>query len=120
MPAPLRPVYPERMPIDSVRLEFDAASLLTLNVILGVLMFGVALDLRLRDFQALARAPRAPLIGLAAQLVLLPALTFLLTRVLPVAPSVKLGMILVASCPGGNLSNFMTHLAGGRVAPRWG
>jgi BASS family bile acid:Na+ symporter len=102
--------------IDQLELNFDPGSLLVLNVILAILMFGVALDLRVADFRRLAKDPRGPLVGLAAQFVLLPAATFALTMVLQPLPSVALGMILIASCPGGNVSNFMTYLARGNTA----
>lgn len=103
-------------PIDDVRLAFDPASLTTLNIILGLVMFGVALDLKVSDFRALARTPRAPMIGLVCQLLLLPALTYALTRALALPASMSLGMMLIAACPGGNMSNYVTHLAGGRTA----
>ena len=105
--------------IDEVRLAFDANNLFVLEIILGFVMFGVALDLRVADFKELVRRPKAPAIGLLCQFLLLPALTWLLTRLLRSAgiiePSVALGMILVAACPGGNMSNFITHVAGGRT-----
>jgi BASS family bile acid:Na+ symporter len=82
-------------------------------------MFGVALDLKLSDFKQLLRQPKPPGIGLLAQFLLLPALTWALSRALIgiglITPSMALGMILVAACPGGNVSNFITHLAGGRT-----
>jgi len=102
--------------IDEIRLAFNPASLMILNVILGVLMFGVALDIKVADFRRIARDPRGPLVGLVAQFLLLPGLTFLLTLILDPPPSVALGMILVAACPGGNISNFMTYLARGNTA----
>lgn len=102
--------------IDQIDLAFNPASLMVLNVILGVLMFGVALDIKLDDFRRIVRDPRGPLVGLTAQFVLLPAFTFLLTLALDPLPSVALGMILVAACPGGNISNFMTYLARGNPA----
>jgi len=102
--------------IDQIRLAFSRDSLLALNVTIGLMMFGMALELRLADFQRVLRSPRGPAIGLVAQFVLLPAATFGLTFVLPVVPSIALGMILVAACPGGNLSNVMTWLAGGNTA----
>ena len=101
---------------DQMQLHFNPESLKLLNVILGLVMFGVALDLHVRDFKRLLAAPRGPLIGLAAQFVLLPLFTYLLIRVIEPLPSLALGMILVAACPGGNVSNFMTHLAGGNTA----
>jgi BASS family bile acid:Na+ symporter len=102
--------------IDAIELNFSPAGLQVINAVIGLMMFGVALDIRWADFVAIARSPRAPLIGLATQFLLLPAFTFLLTLVIRPAPSIALGMILVASCPGGNLSNLMTYLAGGNVA----
>ena len=102
--------------IDQAMLHFDEAGFMALNAILGLIMFGVALDLRREDFVRAIRTPRAPAVGLFAQFVLLPAGSFLLTRALALPPSVAMGMILVAACPGGNVSNFITHLAGGNTA----
>ncbi|MCF8034842.1 MAG: bile acid:sodium symporter family protein [Desulfarculaceae bacterium] len=102
--------------IDAVRLNFNPSGLLTLNAVIGLMMFGIALDLKPADFTRILKQPKAPAIGLATQFILLPAFTFLLTLVLPIAPSIALGMILVAACPGGNLSNMMTYLAGGNSA----
>lgn len=102
--------------IDQIRLNFNPQSLTALNVLIGLMMLGMALDIRLDDFRRVVRSPRGPLIGLGAQFVLLPAFTFLLTMVLRPAPSMALGMILVAACPGGNLSNVMTYLANGNTA----
>ncbi len=102
--------------VDALRLTFEPSTLITLNVVLGLVMFGVALDLRVEDFRAVARQPRGAAIGLIAQFVILPAATYALTRLLDPMPSIALGMILVAACPGGNISNIITHLAGGNTA----
>ncbi len=102
--------------IDLVRLNFNPASLALLNVVLGLVMFGVAMDLTLADFARVARRPLPVVIGLACQFLLLPALTFLLVGALHPAPSIALGMMLVAACPGGNISNFLTHHARGTTA----
>ncbi|MBU4606010.1 MAG: bile acid:sodium symporter, partial [Proteobacteria bacterium] len=102
--------------VDAVRLNFNPSGLLALNAVIGLMMFGIALDLKPSDFTRIIKSPKAPAIGLGAQFILLPAFTFLLTLVLPISPSIALGMILVASCPGGNLSNMMTYLAGGNAA----
>lgn len=101
--------------IDSIRLNFNQGALLGLNAVIGLMMFGMALDLDPEDFKRVLKAPKAPAIGLAAQFILLPAATFLLTLVLPLAPSMLLGMMLIAACPGGNLSNIITYLAGGNA-----
>lgn len=107
---------PYQTDVDQIRIIFDTGQLWTLNLALALVMFGIALDIRAEDFFRLRKAPRAVFAGLGSQFVLLPALTFLLVTWLEPHPSFALGMILVASCPGGNVSNFMTHLAGGNTA----
>ena len=102
--------------LDTVRLHFSPQSLWLLNLSLGVIMFGVALNLTVNDFKRLARHPRSALIGVCSQFLLLPAITFLLVWLLQPRPSVGLGLILVAACPGGNISNFMSLNAGGNTA----
>jgi bile acid:Na+ symporter, BASS family len=102
--------------IDQVRLAFDPATLQILNVVLGLVLFGVALDLKVEHFVDLVKSPRAPLVGLVAQFVLLPAFAFGVVSLLDMAPSLQLGVLLVAACPGGNISNFLTHLARGNTA----
>ena len=102
--------------LDEVQIQFDPASLDLLNVLLALMMFGAALSVRWADFGYIARSPKAPLIGLFCQFVLLPAATWMLTRLLQVEPSMALGMILVAACPGGSFSNIMTFLSRGHLA----
>ena len=104
------------MDIDAVKLSFSPESLQVLNIIIALIMFGVALDMHPRDFQAALRSPRPVLIGLSCQFVLLPALAWGLSLLLGLSPSVALGLILVAACPGGNFSNFLTHFARGHTA----
>ncbi len=102
--------------IDLIRLNFNPQSLWALNAIIGLVMFGVALDLKGSDFRAVVATPKPVLIGLAGQFILLPAFTFLLVLAIRPAPSIALGMMLVAACPGGNISNFLTHFARGNTA----
>jgi len=102
--------------VDLVRLNFNPQMLFVVNAAIGLMMFGVALDLKFEDFKRIIISPKAPGIGLVAQFILLPALTFLLTLILRPQPSIALGMILVAACPGGNLSNIITYLAKGNCA----
>ena len=102
--------------IDQARLNFNPQGLFIINAAIGLMMLGVALELKLEDFKRIAVVPKAPLIGLAAQFILLPAFTFLLTLIINPPASIALGMILVAACPGGNLSNIMTYLARGNCA----
>ena len=102
--------------LDSLRLNFRPDSLLILNLTNAFIMFGVALNLRPADFINVLKTPRSALTGIISQFVLLPFLTWLLIIIVRPEPSLALGMIMVASCPGGNISNFMTHLAGGNTA----
>ncbi|WP_376696795.1 bile acid:sodium symporter family protein [Wenzhouxiangella sp. EGI_FJ10305] len=97
-------------------MRFDPDSLILLNVILALMMFGVALTLRPADFTRVIRRPVAPAAGLVAQFLLLPAATCLVTWLLELDPEIALGMILIAACPGGNFSNIMTFMARGSVA----
>lgn len=100
----------------AVPLQFDPASLILLNLIMACMMFGVSLSLRLEDFKRIAMAPIAPVAGLIAQFVLLPAATCLFCWVFRIEPQLALGMLLVAACPGGSFSNIMTWLGRGNVA----
>ena len=102
--------------IDDVQLNFSPESLIVLNAILALMMFGVSLNLSPNDFKRIAKSPQAPAIGLVAQFVLLPFLTCLLTLLLKPHPSLALGMILVSSCPGGSFSNIITFIARGNLA----
>lgn len=102
--------------LDTVRLNFSSDSLWVLNLILAAIMFGIALDLKVDDFRRLKDDPRASVIGLLSQFVLLPVVTFALVWVIEPQPSIALGMMLVAACPGGNISNFLTHMAKGNTA----
>jgi len=102
--------------IDQVRLNFNQQGLMIINGAIGLMMLGVAIDLKVEDFKRIIVSPKAPGIGLFAQFVLLPAFTFALTLLIRPHPSIALGMILVAACPGGNLSNLMTYLARGNCA----
>jgi len=102
--------------IDAVLIQIDSTGQLLLGIVLALIMFGVALDLRLSDFADVLRRPLAPLTGLVAQTLLLPAMTWAMTMILQPQPSVALGMIIVGACPGGNLSNLITHMGRGNTA----
>ena len=102
--------------IDQVQLNFNPQGLMIINIAIGFMMLGVALDIKLEDFKRILVSPKAPIIGLLSQFLLLPAFTFLLILVINPVPSIALGMILVAACPGGNLSNIITSLAKGNTA----
>ncbi|MFH4964340.1 bile acid:sodium symporter family protein [Gaetbulibacter sp. M235] len=102
--------------LDSVQIHFDNNSLWILNFSLAIVMFGVSLGISLNDFKRLLVQPKLVLIGVLSQFVLLPFFTYLLILLIKPQPSIALGMIMVAACPGGNISNFMTHLAKGNTA----
>jgi len=106
------------MKIDEIRLNFSADSRFLLNITIALIMFGVALELKLDDFKRLFKQPRPVLVGILSQFLLMPFLTFLIVISIKsyITPTVGLGMILVASCPGGNISNFMSSLARGNIA----
>lgn len=102
--------------LDAILLNFSPSSLVLLNAILAIVMFAIALDLSVDDFRRIVRAPKPLLTGLFSQFIVLPALTFGLVLIMQPRASIALGLILVAACPGGNISNFITHRAGGNTA----
>ncbi len=102
--------------LDEVLLNFSPSGLMVLNAVLAIVMFSVALDLRRADFGALARAPKPLVTGLLSQFLVLPALTYGLIVLTAPRPSIALGLMLVAACPGGNISNFISSRAGGNAA----
>ncbi len=99
--------------IDSIQVTLNAGGMNTINIILAFVMYGVALGIKPHIFVEVFKKPKSVLLGLLCQLFLLPALTCLLAILLTgwISPMMGLGMILVAACPGGNISNFMSSLA---------
>lgn len=87
-----------------------------LNWCLAVIMFGIALGIDVKDFRAVIHRPRSIVAGVFSQFFLLPFFTFLMVWITAPPPAVALGMILVASCPGGNVSNFISSLARADIA----
>ncbi|MCE4025595.1 bile acid:sodium symporter family protein [Microbacterium sp. Au-Mic1] len=104
------------MNVDDVAVHFAPGMLTILNVVLGLIMLGIALDTSPKDFRVVLTHPKPFIVAILAQLLVLPAVTFGLTLVLPVTPSMALGMILVACCPPGNISQVLTHRSGGNTA----
>lgn len=102
--------------IDNIRLNFSEGGLLYMNVTLAIIMFGVAMDIKKEHFMNIIAYPKSALLGIFSQILLLPALTFLLVIMLNPPPSIAMGMILIAACPGGNISNFISSLAKANVA----
>lgn len=79
-------------------------------------MFGVALDLSIADISNAFQRPKPTLVGMLSQFILLPAVTFVLLVIWRPDPGIALGLLLVAACPGGNISNFISALARADVA----
>jgi BASS family bile acid:Na+ symporter len=103
-------------PIDNLQIALEPLAQAGVALALVLLMTSIALGLRIEDFTALSRQPRWFAAGLLAQVVGLPFVTWLVLRVIDIAPSLALGMLVVACCPGGAISNFLTWLARGNVA----
>lgn len=97
--------------LDWIRLNFSSGGLLFMNITIAFIMFGVALEIKIKQFKDVLIKPKSAILGVISQFVALPALTFLLVLIIKPSPSVALGMILVAACPGGNISNFISSLA---------
>jgi BASS family bile acid:Na+ symporter len=101
---------------DALPLRFDPSGLVVLNAIVALMVFGASLDLRLGDLRRVVQRPQGILAGLSAQALLTPAATCLLTWVFRVDPALSLGMMLVAACPSGALSNVLTWRSRGNMA----
>jgi BASS family bile acid:Na+ symporter len=97
--------------IDSMRLNFSEGGLFFMNITLAAIMFGVALEIKFENFKNILNFPKSALLGFGSQFILLPALTFILVLILNPPPTIAMGMILIAACPGGNISNFISSLA---------
>jgi len=99
-----------------VRIEFSPETAMIMNICIGFLMFGIALDMKISDFKRVVEYPKSVLVGLGSQLIILPLLTIVLIKLWGPIPSVALGLVMIASCPGGNVSNFAVHLGKGNTA----
>jgi len=110
-------MYEALLRLDQVKIDFSDSGSHILNIILGFIMFGVALDIRPREFKEIIQKPKALIAGLLAQMFLLPAVTFLVIILFHklLTPTIAMGMILVAACPGGNISNFICNYAKGKI-----
>ncbi len=102
--------------LDQININFNAESLFWVNSILSLVMFSVALEIKWSDFNEVFKNPKMILIGIISQYLLLPLITVLLIQFIPIQPSIALGLLLVAVCPGGNISNFFTLLSKGNTA----
>lgn len=106
-------MYEQLSHLDAIRLNFSAGGMRIINIVLAFVMFGVALGIKPKEFVTVFKQPKSAIVGLVCQWLLLPAMTFLLAYLLRsyIPPMVAMGMILVAACPGGNISNFMSSFS---------
>ena len=106
-------MYEDLLQLDTIRINFSAGGMHIINLVLAFVMFGVALGIQPSMFKEVLKKPKSVIVGLVSQLIALPALTFLLIVAFNqyITPMVAMGMILVAACPGGNISNFMSQLS---------
>ncbi|MCP4975780.1 MAG: bile acid:sodium symporter family protein [Maribacter sp.] len=102
--------------LDNIHINFSSEALWVMNIALALVMFGIALEISVHDFKRLLQNPKPIFTGVFSQFLLLPMVTFLLVWLTEPIPSIALGMFMVAACPGGNISNFITHLAKGNSA----
>ncbi len=102
--------------LDTIQIHFNDDNILLLNICLGFLMFGVALDMKWSDFRYVLDAPKAIITGMISQWILLPLFTILLIYVMRPEYALAMGMALIAACPGGNVSNYAVHLSRSNTA----
>ncbi len=110
-------MYEALQQLDPIKINFSASGMHAINIVLGFIMFGVALSIKPNHFRDLIRQPKSTIVGLVSQVIALPLMTFLLVLAISnfITPTVAMGMILVAACPGGNISNFMTSYSKGNT-----
>ncbi|MDE5732320.1 MAG: bile acid:sodium symporter family protein [Bacteroidales bacterium] len=103
--------------IDAINVNMNETGMNIINIVLAFVMFGVALGIRPATFIEIMQKPKSAILGITCQLVLLPGLTLLMTISMNgiISPMIALGMLLVAACPGGNISNFITSLSRGNT-----
>ena len=110
-------MYDSLQQLDTLTINFNRTGNWLLMLFMAVVMYGVALGLKPQFFRGVFNRPRALFLGLACQWLIFPFVTFLLCVLFHsfVPPIVAMGLILVASCPGGAVSNFMTSYAKGNA-----
>ena len=76
---------------------------------LGIIMFGMGMTMTVDDFKGVLHSPKAVVIGVVAQFMLMPGLAYLLCQLFQLPPEIAIGVILVGCCPGGTASNVITY-----------
>lgn len=102
--------------LSNIQLDFSEDRLLALNIAMAFIMFGVAISIESKNFKEVSRNPKSIITGVVSQFILLPFFTFVFIYFAQPIEGLALGLILVAACPGGNVSNFFSNLSGGNVA----
>ena len=104
--------------LNSVTINFGESGMMIVNIILAFVMFGVALGIKMQALKDIIHKPKSIIVGMFLQWFALPAITFAIAMALSpvITPMIALGMILIASCPGGNISNFLSALSNGNIA----
>ena len=87
-----------------------------ISVVLAAIMFGLGLSLTLSNFKDIIKFPRAFFVGLASQMIFLPAIAFVILLFADIPGPFKVGIMILAACPGGTTSGFVTYLLKGNVA----
>ena len=103
--------------LNGVTINFGESGMTIVNIILAFVMFGVALGIKPHTFKDVFKNPKSVIVGVLLQWIGLPLITFIICLILNpwITPMIALGMILVACCPGGNISNFISSLSKGNV-----
>ena len=83
---------------------------------LGIIMFGMGMTMTLADFKSVVQSPKAVLIGVVGQFLIMPLLAYALCQLLRLPAEIAIGVILVGCCPGGTASNVITYMAKGNTA----
>ena len=97
-------------------MEANVLTTVLLPLVIGIIMFGLGLHLRMDDFRRVLRTPKPVLVGLATQLLLLPPVAFLLCLYFALPAEIAVGFMLLVASPGGATANVFSHLARGDVA----
>jgi BASS family bile acid:Na+ symporter len=104
------------IPISQQKMQESIFTTLILPIALALIMLGMGLSLKFEDFQRITKYPKAVSVGLFSQILLLPIIGFVITKIVPMPPAIAVGLMIIAISPGGVSSNMITYLAGGDVA----
>lgn len=97
-------------------MESNVLTAVFLPLALFIIMLGMGLGLTVNDFKRVLVEPKAAVLGLIAQLIMLPVVGFFLASLFPLSPELAVGVVVLAACPGGPTSNLITYLVQGNVA----